>query len=82
MLTLHLLLFVSATFLSGICFLLVAVVLSGGVKQVTTLPEHITLKGTIIWPYIWDIYGIGYIIFHFLVTNIGCGIDKAILDVQ
>ena len=26
-------------------------------------------------------YGIVYIIFHFLVRNIGCGIDKAILDV-
>ena len=37
--------------------------------------------GNIIWPYIWDICGIGYIIFHFLVRNIGCGIDKAILDV-
>ena len=34
----------------------------------------------VIWPYIWDIYGILYIIFHFLVRNIGCGIDKAILD--
>ena len=28
----------------------------------------------------WDIYRILYIIFHFLVRNIGCGIDKAILD--
>ena len=38
-------------------------------------------QGSIIWPYIWDICGIGYIIFHFLVRNIGCGIDKAIMDV-
>ena len=37
-LTLHLLLFVTATFLFGIYFLRVAVVLSGGVKQVTALP--------------------------------------------
>ena len=37
-LTQHLLLFVTATFLLGIYFLSVAVVLSGGVKQVTTLP--------------------------------------------
>ena len=37
-LTQHLLLFVTATFLLGIYFLPVAVVLSGGVKQVTTLP--------------------------------------------
>ena len=37
-LTQHLLLFVTATFLLGIYFLPVTVVLSGGVKQVTTLP--------------------------------------------
>ena len=37
-LTQHLLLFVTATFLLGIYYLPVAVVLSGGVKQVTTLP--------------------------------------------
>ena len=37
LLTCHLLLFVTATFLLGIYFLPVAVVLSGGVKQVTTL---------------------------------------------
>ena len=36
-LTLHLLLFVTATFLLGIYFLPLAVVLSGGVKRVTTL---------------------------------------------
>ena len=36
--TQHLLLFVNATFLLGIYFLPVAIVLSGGVKQVTTLP--------------------------------------------
>ena len=38
MLTQHLLLFVTATFLLGIYFLPVAVILIGGVKQVTTLP--------------------------------------------
>ena len=38
-------------------------------------------QGSIMWPYIWDICGIGYIIFHSLVRNIGCGIDKAIMDV-
>ena len=37
-LTRHLLLFVTATFLLGMYFLPVAVVLSGGMKQVTTLP--------------------------------------------
>ena len=37
MLTPHLLLLVTATFLLGIYFLPVAVVLSGGVKHVTTL---------------------------------------------
>ena len=37
-LTQHLLLFVTSEFLLGIYFLPVAVVLSGGVKQVTTLP--------------------------------------------
>ena len=52
--TLHLLLFVTATFLFGIYFLPVAVDLSGGVKQVTTLPWHITPKGTLYGP----IYGI------------------------
>jgi hypothetical protein len=34
----HLCSFVTATFLLGMYFLPVAVVLSGGVKQVTTLP--------------------------------------------
>ena len=38
MVTLHLLLFVTATFLLGLYFLPVAVVLIAGVKQVTTLP--------------------------------------------
>ena len=38
MLTGHLLLFVTATFLLGIYLLPVAVVLTGGVKQFTTLP--------------------------------------------
>ena len=47
MLTQHLLLFVTATFLLGIYFLLVAVVSSGGPKQITTLPQHITLKGSL-----------------------------------
>ena len=36
--TQYLLLFVTATFLLGMYFLPVAAVLSGGVKQVTTLP--------------------------------------------
>ena len=54
LLTCHLLLFVTATFLLGSYFLPVAVVLSGGVKQVTTLPWHITPKGTLYGP----IYGI------------------------
>ena len=39
-------------------------------------------EGIIMWPYIWHIYGIGYIIFHFPVRNIGCGIHKAILYVS
>ena len=50
LLTCHLLLFVTATFLLGAYFLPVAVVLSGGVKQVTTLPWHITPKGTLYSP--------------------------------
>ena len=53
-LTQHLLLFVTAPFLFGIYLLPVAVVLSGWVKQVTTLPQHITLKGSLYGP----IYGI------------------------
>ena len=53
-LTCDLLLFVTATFLLGMYFLPVAVVLSGGVKQVTTLPWHFTPKGTLFGP----IYGI------------------------
>ena len=40
LLTCRLLLFVTATLLLGMYFLPVAVVLSGGVKQVTTLPWH------------------------------------------
>ena len=44
LLTCDLLLFVTATFLLGMYFLPVAVVLSGGVKQVTTLPWHFTPK--------------------------------------
>ena len=51
---LDLLLFVTATFLLGMYFLPVAVVLSGGVKQVTTLPWHFTPKGALFGP----IYGI------------------------
>ena len=58
-----------ATFLLGMYFLPVAVLSSGGGKQVTTLPEHMTLY-----------MGLLYIIFNSLVWNIGCGIDKAILD--
>ena len=50
--TCDLLLFVTATFL--LYFLPVAVVLSGGVKQVTTLPWHFTPKGALFGP----IYGI------------------------
>ena len=50
----NLLLFVTATFLLGMYFLPVAVVLSGGVKQVTTLPWHFTPKGALFGP----IYGI------------------------
>ena len=49
-----LLVFVTATFLLGMYFLPVAVVLSGGVKQVTTLPWHFTPKGALFGP----IYGI------------------------
>ena len=54
MLTCESLLFVTATFLLGMYFLPVAVVLSGGVKQVTTLPWHFTPKGALFGP----IYGI------------------------
>ena len=54
LLTCDLLLFVTATFLLGMYFLPVAVVLSGGVKQVTTLPWHFTPKGALFGP----IYGI------------------------
>ena len=54
LLTCDLLLFVTATFLLGMYFLPVAVVLSGGVKQVTTLPWHFTPKGALYGP----IYGI------------------------
>ena len=54
LLTSDLLLFVTATFLLGMYFLPVAVVLSGGVKQVTTLPWHFTPKGPLFGP----IYGI------------------------
>ena len=50
----YLLLFVTATFFLGEYFLPVAVVWSRGVKQVTTLPQHITLKGSLYGP----IYGI------------------------
>ena len=46
----NLLLFVTATFLLGMYFLPVAVVLSGGVKQVTTLPWHFTPKGALFGP--------------------------------
>ena len=54
LLTCDLLLFVTATFLLGMYFVPVAVVLSGGVKQVTTLPWHFTPKGALFGP----IYGI------------------------
>ena len=54
LLTCELLLFVTATFLLGMYFLPVAVLLSGGVKQVTTLPWHFTPKGALFGP----IYGI------------------------
>ena len=54
LLTCDLLLFVTATFLLGMYFLPVAVVSSGGVKQVTTLPWHFTPKGALFGP----IYGI------------------------
>ena len=54
LLTCDLMLFVTATFLLGMYFLPVAVVLSGGVKQVTTLPWHFTPKGALFGP----IYGI------------------------
>ena len=56
LLTCDLLLFVTATFLLGMYFLPVAVVLSGGVKQVTTLPWHFTPKGESFAP-IYGIYG-------------------------
>ena len=51
---LRFLLFVTATFLLGMYFLPAAVVLSGGVKQVTTLPWHFTPQGAFYGP----IYGI------------------------
>ena len=54
LLTCDLLLFVTATFLLGMYFLPVAVVLIGGVKQVTTLPWHFSPKGALLGP----IYGI------------------------
>ena len=54
LLTCGLQLFVTATFLLGMYFLPVAVVLIGGVKQVTTLPWHFTPKGALCGP----IYGI------------------------
>ena len=54
LLTCDFLLFVTATFLLGMYFLPVAVILSGGVKQVTTLPWHFTPKGALFGP----IYGI------------------------
>ena len=59
LLTCDLLLFVTATFLLGMYFLPVAVVLSGGVKQVTTLPWHFTPKGAslreaLYMGYMWD----------------------------
>ena len=49
-------------------------------KQVTTLPCILPLREyylALYMGYMWD----RYIIFHFLVRNIGCGIDKAIMDV-
>ena len=52
-----LLLFVTATFLLGMYFLPMAVVLNGGVKQVTTLPWHFTPKGALLalyMGYMWD----------------------------
>ena len=45
-------------------------------KQVTTQPWHIAPKGSLSG----HIYGLLYIMFHSLVRKIGCGIDKAILD--
>ena len=51
LLTCDLLLFVTATFLLGMYFLPVAVVLSGGVKQVTTLREHYL---ALYMGYMWD----------------------------
>ena len=54
LLSCDLLLFVTGTFRLGMYFLPVAVVLSGGVKQVTTLPWHFTPKGALFGP----IYGI------------------------
>ena len=53
--TQHLLLFVTATFLLGIYYLPVAVVLSGGVKQVTISCENITLEGSL-YGLIYGIY--------------------------
>ena len=55
--TCDLLLFVTATFLLGMYFLPVAVVLSGGVKQVTTLPWHFTPREhflALYMGYMWD----------------------------
>ena len=43
----------TATFLLGIYFPPVAVVLSGGVKQVTTLPWHFTPKGALYQVFHW-----------------------------
>ena len=69
--------FVTPTSLLGMYFLAVALVLSRGVKQVTTLPEHIAPKKSLYDP----IYmGSLYIPFHFFIKNIGCEIDKSILD--
>ena len=80
MLTQHLLLFVTPMFLFG--HILPA--RGSGFKWGGEAGHNPTLAyypyGIIIWPYIWDIYGIVYIILHFLVRKIGCGIDKAILD--
>ena len=80
MLSHHLLLFVTATFLLVLYLLPVAVVLGGGGEAGHNPTLAYYAQGIIIWPYIWDIYGMVYIIFHFLVRNIGCGTDKAILD--
>ena len=57
LLTCDLLLFVTATFLLGMYFLPVAVVLSGGVKQVTTLPGILPLREhylALYMGYMWD----------------------------